>query len=214
MNLYSKIIMPIMAIVLIILSFMDKSVWQLGLFFTAFLILLNIEQIKIFKLGKDGLELERITQEAKETIDELKSFANYIYKPLLTIAPKMGRYGTALRILEQLELKNESESVLNELGIEKNVIEERTKLMNNYILFDILSKAVDKLNGKDNERYSLISKEYLQNVREKSFNPNIDGIENSLKNSTVWNDEIKQILEEARYFKKHKDIKTPSLFKK
>ncbi len=212
MNLYSKIIMLFMAIVLIILAFMDKSIWQLGLFFSTFLILLNLEQIEAFKLGKDGLELKRITQDAEKALESLKKFAISVYKPLLQFSVSNGRWDSSLNLIELLKLRQETESVLCWLKVDKNIIEERTWILDNYILFDILGKAVDKLNFKNHELQSLINKDYLQNVSEKDFNPAIDKIENALKNSIIWNDEVKQILEEARYFQKHKDIKTPSLF--
>lgn len=214
MNLYSKIIMPFMALVLTILAFKGKDVWQLGLFFSTFLVLLNLEQIKIFKLGKDGLELERITQEAEKALESLKKFAISVYKPLLQFSVSNGRWNSSLNLIELLKLRQETELVLCWLKVDKNIIEERTWILDNYILFDILHKASGKLSGKDNELQSFIGKEYLKNVREKSFAPDIHGIENSLKSSVIWNDEVKQILDEARYFQKHKAIKTPSLFEK
>ena len=214
MNRYSKIIMPIMALVLTILAFMGKDVWQLGLFFSTFLILLNLEQIEAFKVGKDGLELKRITQDAEKALDALKKFAISVYKPLLRFSVSNGRWSSSLNIVELLKLRQETDSILSWLNVDKDIIYKRTWLIDNYILFDILGKAVEKLSRKDNELESFIRKEYLQNVREKSFNPDIDGIENALKNSIIWDDEVKEILEEARYFNKHKDIKTPTLFEK
>lgn len=213
MNLYSKRIMPVMALVLTALAFMDKSFWQLGLFFSTFLILLNLDQVKVFKLGKDGLELQRITEEARQTIDELKKLALSIYNPVLKSAARLGRLDCHYGILELFELSNEVHIVLKGLGIKESVIEELTWLINNFILRDMLGDIIrEKIRNENNQLSSLIGKKYLQNCKEKSFNPDINAIEKEINEAGLLNDEIKQILEEARYFQKNKDIKTPSLF--
>lgn len=223
MNKWSKFYLVIMSIILIILAFSNGPVLELGIVLIILTMLFSFDlkkidfsKIKALKVGTNGLELERITEEAKQAIEELKNLAVSVYKPILQIPTKLRTLDSLqYSILEMLELKKESRDTLLNLGINEKEIEKLFLVNNNVILRDILMfKVIDKLSNNDLKK--LIADKYslgpYKLYKKPSFNPDIDAIEKEIDDAGLLDDEIKQILEEARYFQKNKDIKTPSLF--
>lgn len=211
MTKISQSFLIIMTLVIIVFAYLDKPVWGLSLFACASYILLNLEQVKYFKLGKDGLELERITKEAKETIEELKNLATLVYKPIVQFATRLGSFDRLYySILELIELKKDTMYVLSRLGVDEKIITEKISMIDDIVLYDILLKLNRVIN--DGNLRLLINKNYFEISIKQYSNIDIDSIEKEISDAGLLDDNIKQILEEARYFKKHKEIKTPSLF--
>jgi hypothetical protein len=138
--------------VIFILSYQYKNAWPLTILTLAILLAYKLpiifENVKFFRLGKDGIELETITKEAKSTIDTIKELTVLFSEKLSITAARTGRYSGGLNIKELYELKCELYNLLRKLDINCNM-KNITKEIDKTIISDLFSMLVHNCKNKD-----------------------------------------------------------------
>lgn len=195
--------------IVILLSIVNENSWPFTVIFI-FITLIYFRKdlfklfsdINSFKIGKDGIELKRITNEAKDTIEELKKIALVFSINLSKMATKVGRWGGGFSIEELSEFKDDISKLLKQMNITEKDVNKTIQSVNNYILHDILNIITEKYNGTPKVDISKDVHKIIGNPALNDYNPNIEEIEKYLEKKQELDDKNIEILQEAKIFKK------------
>lgn len=190
----------------IFLSVSDKNVWPflvIFIFITLVYFRKNLlSSFDIIKIGKGSFELRKVANETKNSVEELRKIALFFSIILSKMATKIGRIGTSFSIEELSEFKKEILELSKQINITEKDMNKAIQSLNNYILFDTLNKITKKYNGTSKvDICSNIRSQMIGNPALDNYNPNIDEIENYLKEKQELDDENIKILQEAKTFK-------------
>lgn len=163
--------------------------------------------INVFKLGKNGIELEKTVLEAKETLSDLKELAFTTYVPLIEILSQIGRNYSSISIEERFKYRQAMEKFIQKNKVNDNTMNKKLEGLNNSILNDILFSMIDNLIGT--ESYREIHKLFGSENKGCEYfqcNPDIQMIEKKLIEYELMDDSVKYIFDEVKYFIENKDI--------
>lgn len=199
-------------VVVFFLTLEKTNGWPFVVFSIFIICLFNIQTVvqnfETFKIGKDGVELKRITQDAQNTTEELKKIASLFSKNMAKTITRLGRWDSYFTTKELYENRIEMEKLLSSVNIDKNEIQKNLQAIDNFILFDVLGTISNRYNGKNKvELCKKISDFILEPTKEKSH-PNIQGIKKYLMEQNELDDINRRILSEAEYYQENNSFKT------
>lgn len=196
--------------------FEDKNAWPLVTIEIFIILIFSFEKIgkvfKILKIGKEGIELETITkqaqkttEEAKETLDELKKLALIYSKNLSKLITRVGRWDSAFNMLELYQYRLDIENLLTNFGISENEIKQNTTEVDNFILLDLIFRISEQYNG------SLVQHcQAIQGFRPKGilkiFETDINAIEKYLNDNNLMDEKNKNLLKDLKEFHQNRKL--------
>lgn len=194
----------------IYISYEAKNPWPAAMLALSILLIYNLpkifENVRIFKLGKEGVELEvitkqahSVTKEAEATISTLRELAIVLAEKISEVAAKTGRWSSGYNAKELYDLKINLDGLLSRLNIEKQDI--NTKEIDRIIILDLFYMITN--NFIDNKIvYNELNK-YIDRKKQIHFFVDIDKVEKYLHDNECFDEHIKEIINEIRHFQKN-----------
>lgn len=166
MDTFVRVLLLIVAVVLFgggyYLSYLDKSA-AAGLTYAAAIfamIFAFLSRFKRFKgLGVEAEMWEDKQTEAADLIDRLRKLTTATAKPIFSIAPRMGRWDSALPRQEAHAVITNLEDVLNEAEVSPEQIEELKRPYHYFAMADQIRPVRNALNELVHEKTSKLSDE-------------------------------------------------------
>ena len=201
----------LLAYFIISLSYDSKNAWPITVIALVLIFAHNapkiFENIKILKLGKEGVELETITQqahnvtvEAQDAVANLKSMALILSEKTFEIVSRTGRWDSGYGPKELYEFKLEIYNSLCKLGLEKE-LERVSASLNRVIEFDIFY-YIQKMFSSDKAINDDLVAMRKNTAFECAFSLDIDSIKEYFQSKNLINEALKTILDELSSFQR------------
>ncbi|MBP3616350.1 MAG: hypothetical protein J6J27_05605 [Alphaproteobacteria bacterium] len=216
MNTVKKIFLFIVIIttfyMTILLSLFRVNVWPFVIFSIFVIFLMNIytviQNFEIFKIGKDGVELKRITQDAQSATQELKKMASLFAGNMAKTMTKLGRWDSSFTIKELYKNRKEIENLLSSININDNEIKHNLQIIDNFIIFDIINILCNRYNITEKIELKNKLSTFILNPNDEQYNLDICGIKNCLIDYNELDDINSHILSEVEYYQNNNTFKT------
>lgn len=211
-NIFICGLIVLLLVVVFFLTLEKVNVWPFAIFSIFIICLFNIktfvQNFEIFKIGKDGVELKRITQDAQNATEELKKIASLFSKNMAMTMTRLGRWDSFFTAKELYENRIEMEKLLSSVNIHKNEIRENLQIIDNFILFEIILTISERYNQLEKVKICKELNHFIAGPQKGLYNPDITKIQQYLSEKNLLDDKNSRILSEAKYFQKNKSFKT------
>ncbi|CAH0339412.1 hypothetical protein [Rhizobium sp. CECT 9324] len=211
-NLFYSIAVILIAVFIYLL--LNERHGQFLALLAAFICLVaaRFDDLAKFKLSKDGLEgeMREVIDEARATLAQLHLLAEEQSRFMLWSMQSNGRWG-GMKIESQDRMRASVVSTLKTLGVTEQKIEDVVSVEYPFIDFDYASYVTRKLGNGLNEDAHKAWNEFFSSERRKGigFQPSPDELETFLASLDLVSDDVKQRLEDYRYFKKVRKHRRP-----
>lgn len=211
-NIFIYGLIVLLLVVVFFLTLEKVNVWPFAIFSIFIICLFNIktfvQNFEIFKIGKDGVELKRITQDAQNATEELKKIASLFSKNMAKTITRLGRWDSYFTTKELYENRIEMEKLLSSVNIDKNEIQINLQAIDNFIIFDVLGTISNRYNGKDKVELCKKISSFVSGPVKEQYHPDIQGIKKCLIEQNELDDINNRILSEVQYYQENNSFKT------
>lgn len=195
----------------ILICYESKNAWPVTIIALAMIIVYNMpkifENVKIFKFGKEGVELEiltkrahDVTKEAEIVIDTLKEISILLSEKISTTTARTGRWSSGFNIIELYNMKITLRNLLSKIGVldENNKI---TKGIDEVIISDIFNNIESIFANNKDVSVELGKCRGKRNKRTGELVIDIDRMSKYLDSQGLINEHIREIIDEIYHFK-------------
>lgn len=176
------------------------------------LVAARFDDLAKFKLSKDGLEgeMRQVIDEAKATLEQLHSVAETQSRMILWSMQAHGRW-SGLNLQDQNQMRDAVVSNLKALRLPEAKIEHVLSVEYPYIDHDYATYVARGLNhGLKEDKLKAWNEFYSPDVRKGiGYQPTPDELEKFLASLNLISDEVKERLEDYRYFLKTRKHRRP-----
>ena len=172
----------------------------------------RFDDVVKFKFSKSGVESEmrEVLQEARATVSQLHLLAGELSKIILWTMQAQGRWGGNPK--SQNEMRDKVIETLANLGVDKEKISEVVSVEHPYIDFDYAAYVTRPLHrevhGDNLQKWN----EFFSPDKRKGigYEPKPNELEDFLKSVNLFSDDVKERLEDYRYFLKNRKHRRPN----
>ncbi len=211
-NIFGMFFTAVLFFIILFLTLEEVNVWPFMVFSIFIIFLFNIkifvQNFEIFKIGKDGVELKRITKDAQNATEELKKIASLFSKNMAETITRLGRWDSYFTTKELYENRIEMRKLLSSINIDKSEIEKNLQTIDNFIIFDALGTISNRYNGSNKVELSKKISSLISGPQEKQYYPDIHGIKKCLIEQNELDDINSRILSEVQYYQENNIFKT------
>lgn len=195
------------------MGYLEKH-WVMGVAGAAFFVLLFADRLIEFSIGKSGLkakmkEVDEVVDDAKATVDQLRLIAEAVGKTTASLVVRGGRMGPTFSDQEKDEIIGSIHDALREIGIPKERRQEVWKDSYAYTEFDYAGYVLGGSTTPSNASPEAI-KEW-KSLRSGGVygRAGPDKIEHFLEKYNFLTEEVRERLEDHKYYVVHRTNRRP-----
>lgn len=149
--------------------------------------------------------------DAKNTLDHLKVIGKMLSMELLRIVHAEGRWGGGLSRSAKQDMKEGIANSLREIGLDESDVKEILEVEYPFTCFDYSSYVTNRISKELTQEQRLAWNEFFDHNKRKGIGYEAlpDELEQFLSSQNLLNDEIKDRLEDYRYYRENKSHRRP-----